>query len=110
MNLQKEFEKEQYNRRYVENERGYICYNVYGDGSVYVHQLYVLPGHRRSGTGTELERLLIEKETPEVIFCDVDLRANNPEASLSAIFTSGYKIHSQKEGLIILCKKLKKKS
>ena len=102
MNLQQRFQQENYERRYIESDCGYICYNAYPDASIYIHELYVLPEKRALGEGRKLEGQLIQKEKPAVIYCDVDLTSKNPEISLKAILAGGYIIEECLSSKIIL--------
>jgi hypothetical protein len=104
MNLQKQFQAEQFNRKYLEDKDGYISYTTYSDNSLYIFEIYVRPEKRRSRLGTELEERLIKKEKPKVIYCDVDLTCNKPEEALQGILTAGYKINEVTSRNIILCK------
>lgn len=110
-NLQKEFESENYGRRYIElPNRGFICYEVFDDSSVYVYQIFVAKRHRRQGLGTVLEQMLIEAESPSEIWCDIDKSAFNWKDSLKAILSSDYSIRQDNERNVLLCRKLKKKT
>lgn len=107
MNLQKKFQEERYDRKYIENLSGYICYQSYDDGSLYVYELFVLPEKRKTSVGTLLEWKLIDKEKPRVIYCDVELKADNPEVALIAFMKRGYKIDQLLGDRIVLRKDIK---
>lgn len=82
-------------------------YNTYPDNSVYIRHLYVKPERRGEGEGKRLEDELIEKEKPRIIYCDIDLTANNPESALAQIlYRANYKIESVSPQQIILRKEL----
>lgn len=107
MNLLKMYFQEKYGTQLIENECGFIMYNAYPDNSVYVRHLYVKPEERGKGIGKALEDRLIEREEPRVIYCDIDLTANNPESSMAQImYRAGYKIDSVSSSQIILRKDL----
>jgi hypothetical protein len=105
--LQKKFQQEKYDRKYIENIYGYICYNSYSDGSLYIHELFTVEEKRNSGKGRLLEKALIKQEKPKVIYCDVDLDSNNPEVALLSILHAGYKIDQSTPSRIILKKEIK---
>lgn len=99
--------QEKYAAKFIESENGFIMYNSYPDNSVYIRHLYVKPEARGKGEGKNLEDLLIEKEKPVVIYCDIDLTANAAESSLSQIlYRANYKIDSVSPQQIILRKEL----
>ena len=102
--MQQQFQQEQFNRKYLEDKDGFISYTIYDDRSIYIYEIYVRPEARRKGAGTKLEEKLIAKEKPTVIYCDVDLQCNNPEAALQGILTADYKITEASNRMIILCK------
>lgn len=106
MNLQQKFQQEQFNRKYAECKDGFISYTIYDDRSLYIYEIYVRPEARRKGIGSLLEKELIKKERPSVIYCDVDLTCNKPEEALQGILTAGYKIKEATNRNIILCKKI----
>lgn len=102
--MQKNYQREKYDRKYIENKYGYICYNAYTDNSVFIHELHVEKEYRKKGKGSELEGELIKKEQPEVIYCDIDLTSNSPETALLAVLSVGYKITGSNSRSII-CRK-----
>lgn len=105
MNLLKMYFQEKYGTKFIEHENGYIMYNVYDDKSVYIRHLYIKPEVRNTGLGKELEDKLIEKENPIAIFCDIDLKANNPEQALGVIMhKANYKIDQVNESFIVMRK------
>ena len=104
--LYAKFQKELYGRKIIENEYGFILYSKFDDGSVYAHSLYVVPEERSKGKGKELERQLIEKEKPTVIFSYIDLTTNNPSLSVKAHLAVGYKIFTANETAITMRKEL----
>lgn len=88
-----EFAKEQFNRETIEIEGvGFIVFNIYDDNSCYIHILYVKPEYRGSAIGEELEKKVIEKYKPKVLYSYVDLSSNNPHISLRCILKAGYEI------------------
>ena len=99
-----QYQKEKYNRKVVENEYGFICYNVYADGSLYIQTLYVIPEARAEGKGKSLEQYVIEKEGPKVVFCKVDRRSNDWEDVLRIIMGSGYSVYSESDTEFMLWK------
>jgi hypothetical protein len=104
----KEYQKEKYDRDTIENEHGFINYNKHDDGSVYINILYVKKKERDKGTGKELEKMLIKKEEPTMIFCDIDMESNGWEKSLIQIVSqANYKYDSTIGRRIILYKDLR---
>ena len=102
-----EFTKEQFNRETIEIEnRGFIVFNNYDDGSCYIHILYVKPQFRSSGIGKKLEQMVINKYKPHTLYSYVDMKSINPEVSLQAIIGAGYKIEQTTEQSIVLKKEL----
>ena len=104
MSLQKLYQQEKYDRKYIENIYGYICYTSYPDGSLYINELFITEKKRNDGKGTALEKRLIKEEKPSVIFCDVDLTTDRPEDALQAILSADYKIVEAMAHKIILKK------
>ena len=107
MQLYKLYEAEKYGRKVISDSDGFITYNMYDDGSMYINTLFVKSEARMSGKGKELEDRAIEKEKPDIVICDIDLNANNPEQSLAQIiFKAGYKILRLEENKIVLYRKI----
>jgi len=103
----KAYQKEKYNREVIENDDGFINYVKYDDGSVYINILYVKKESRNKGTGKELERKLIEKEKPTLIFCDIDMESIGWELALIQIVTQAhYKYESTVGKRIVLYKEI----
>ena len=103
--MRKQFDKEQYDRDSIDIEgKGYVTYNKYDDGSLYVHHMFVTKEKRNQGIGKELEMLLLEKENPIAIHAFVDLDAKNPHLSLLAFIQAGYKINGASNGKIFIYK------
>lgn len=104
----KEYQKEKYGRETIEHDDGFINYAKYDDGSIYINILYVKKESRNKGKGKELERILIEKERPSLIFCDIDMESVGWELSLIQIVTqAGYKYDSTNGKRIILYKEIR---
>lgn len=104
-----EFAKEQFNRETIEIEdRGFITFNNYDDGSCYIHILYVKPQFRSSGIGRKLEQMIIDKYKPHTLYSYVDMISSNPEISLQAILGGGYSIDQTSQASIVLKKILEK--
>lgn len=107
MNLLKMYFQEKYGVKVIESNDGFIMYNTYPDDSLYIRHLYVKPEARGKGEGKTLEDRLIEKEKPRIIYCDVDLTANDPETTLARImYKANYKIESMNTHQIVLRKEL----
>lgn len=102
----KEFQEEQFNRKTIESDKGFITYNIYDDNSAYIHVLYVKPQYRSSGEAANLENILIDKHKPSCLYCYVDLTSNNPEISLQAIIGVGYQIEKTTLDKIVLRKEI----
>lgn len=103
-NLYDAYLKEKYKRRHMLyfEEKGFIEYEMYEDNGCHIWSFYVLPEERHNGIGTKLEEMLIEKEKPSYIACQVELFSNNPELSLRKILTQPYKIVSANSQAIVL--------
>ena len=103
--MRRAFDKEQYDRDSIEIDgEGYVTYNKYDDGSVYVHHMFVTKEKRNKGIGKKLEMLLVKKENPTAIHAYVDLRAKFPEGSLLAFIMAGYKIEGATSEKILINK------
>ena len=95
-------EKYQARRMLFIEDKGFIEYEMYSDNTCHIWSFYVKPEFRHEGLGTKLEEMLIEKEKPSSIACQVELFSNNPELSLRKILTQPYKIVSANSQAIIL--------
>jgi hypothetical protein len=105
MNLWRQFDKEQYDRDSIDIDgEGYVTYNKYDDGSVYVHHMFVTKEKRNQGICKKLEMLLVKKENPTAIHAYVDLVAKNPHLSLLAFIQAGYKISGATSERILIYK------
>ena len=103
--MRRAFDKEQYDRDSIEIKgEGYVTYNKYDDGSVYVHHMFVTKEKRNQGIGKKLERMLVIKECPTAIHAYVDLEAKNPHLSLLAFIQAGYKISGANSEKILIYK------
>ncbi len=100
----KAFQEEQFNRITLEEDYGFITYELFEDNCAYIHILYVKPEHRSTNLGGQLEDMIIEKHNIKNIYCFVDLMSNSPEQSLNCIFKNGYKIDVASVDKIILKK------
>lgn len=101
-----EYFQEKYNTKVVKDNDGYILYNAYSDGSLYVRQFFIKKEARNKSKSRYYEQLLIEKEKPEIIYCDVDLTANDADHALMIILIGGYKIDKVYNDKIILCREI----
>lgn len=111
MDLYQEYQQEKYDRRTIYKlfagaKVGFLSYNIYSDKSCYIDTLFIQKGFRGKGYAQELEAEVIKKENPKVIYCEVDLTANNPEEALGKFMHKGYKIDKQLTGKILLKKYL----
>ena len=97
-----QFQNELYNRETFEDENGFIVYNSYDDGSIYLHIIFIKPDKRRKDEGTKLYKKLIDKLKPNVAYCYVDLTTNNPTLSLNSILSVGFEIFSANAETIVL--------
>lgn len=106
--MYQEYLKEKYDTRkvIVLEDKGFIEYETYPDGSCFIWTLYTRPEVRGDGHGYNLEKLMINKENPKSITCTVDLKAKNPEASLRKILGVGYKLQSWGADQIVLHKEI----
>ena len=105
MSMYNEYLKEKYhNRQTIETDHWFIDYEVFNDNSIFVWILYSDKTTRGAGHGYELEQLMINKEKPISITCQVDLECKNSELSLRRILGVGYKIENVTPTLITLRK------
>lgn len=100
----KAFQEEQFNRLTLEEDYGFITYELFEDNCAYIHILYVKPEFRSDNLGGHLEDMIIKKHNLKDIYCFVDLGSNEPEKSLNCIFHNGYKIDTATSERIILKK------
>lgn len=96
--------KDMYNRDVLVEEHGFVVYQKFEDNSLYIHALYVDRDKRGDGYSLYLEEKLIEKETPDVCFCYVDLTTKNPTLSLKLILLGGYEIYESSSQTVSLKK------
>lgn len=105
MKKYRKYVKEKYNREILETDNGFIEYECFPDGSMYVYILYVDEEARNKGEAKELEKKLIEKEKPTIIFCDVDKDSNGWDIALFQLTKlGGYEIFEETEDVVVLCK------
>lgn len=107
MELYKQYIKEMYNRECMYFDRGFITYDAYDDGSIYIHSIYTTPEARNNRLASQMEQALIEKYNPSLITCYVDLTTKNPTLSASVIMAAGYKIVNSNGHSIVFEKRLK---
>lgn len=100
--------KEKYNRELEESENGFIDYECFSDGSMYIYTLFVSKESRNKGEAFALEQKIIDKHDPNAIFCDIDKDSNNWVLSLVQICKKAdYNIFEETKDKVILWKKLK---
>jgi hypothetical protein len=108
MKLYKKYLEEKYDRKIIEDKDGFIEYKKFSDGSVYIYTLFVSKDSRNHGLGHGLELQMIAKESPTLIFCDIDLNSYGAEIALSQIIKKAkYKIHKTEHDKIILFKEVR---
>lgn len=89
-NLIKQYFIEQYNYDFVESDHGYIMYKKYEDNSVYIEQMYIDKSWRNKGIGQALFRVLVDKEKPASVYCDIDLSSKHGRESLEKFINHGF--------------------
>lgn len=89
MKLYAEYIKEKYDRDIIYDDDGYISYNKLDNNTIFIHTLFVSKEARRSGKGQELEQSLIERETPEIILCNIDMKGKDYQGAFAAIVDGG---------------------
>lgn len=101
--------KEKYNRKLEESDNGFIEYDIFPDGSMYIYTLFVDKESRNKGEGKALETYILEKEKPYVVFCDIDRESNDWEITLAQLTgKGGYEIYHQNKEQIVLWKVITK--
>jgi GNAT superfamily N-acetyltransferase len=107
MQKYKDYIYEKYNRKVIEVEHGFIDYEKFDDGSIYIYTLYVVPEARNQGTGKLLEDMVVEEENPTVLFCDIDKDSNNWILALVQICKKAdYKVYEDLKDKVVLYKEL----
>lgn len=104
MQLYVDYCKEMYDRDVIFNDKSFVSYKYFEDGSLYVHSLFTSPEHRRSNQSLSLLNTLLEKYSPSVITCYVDVTTNNPNLSLQLLLQQGFKIYESSPTAISLVK------
>jgi len=108
MEMYRQYAKEKYNREVEYDENGFIEYEYFHDGSMYIHTLFVTREGRSKGQGKGWETKIIEKHKPHSIFCDIDKSSNNWVLALVQICKKAdYKVYKETENKVILYKELK---
>ena len=102
--MYKAFQKEHYGRDTLNTDKGFIVYEHFDDGSLYIHVLFIKQEFRSRGSAKELEQILIDRFNPSSLHCYVDTTGKNPEQSMQAILGVGYKIQDVTNDRIILKK------
>ncbi len=105
--MYKEVQKELYDRDVYETEHGFIVYQAFEDGSLYLHLLYVKDNLRGNGVGTQIVDEVVELTKSKVLISYVDLTTKNPELSIKAHLGYGMKIRKSDETSITFYKELK---
>lgn len=101
--------KEIYNREVITTEEGFVTYSSKDEeGTVIIHSIFVSPDARRKGVTAELEKLVIDAESPTFLMGYVDLTSSTPERSILGLIKSGYLITSTTKQIIYLGKQVKK--
>jgi hypothetical protein len=102
--------KEKYNRKLVESKNGFIDYEIFDDGSMYIHTLYVDPKGRdeKASEGQMLEEYIIQKENPWVVYCDIDKQSNRWQSVVKLFMrVKKYKIEKEDEYKVVMYKELR---
>jgi len=111
MKIYAEYIKEKYDREIIYDDFGYISYNKLTNDTIFVHTLFVTESKRREGKGQEYERLLIRKEKPTLMLCNIDTKAKGSrEAFLALVNGGGYLLleaEFEEEDKIYLYKEVK---
>ena len=94
--------KEKYNRKVLESKHGFITYEMYSDRSCLIDILWVSKEKRGTGEGRKLEKSLIDKEKPKVIFCEVDKYSKEWELALTILVKGGYSIYEEYDHKFVL--------
>lgn len=107
MELYKKYAKEKYNREVEYDEFGFIEYEYFNDGSMYIYTLFVSKEGRNKGEGKGWESVIIEKHNPKIIYCDIAKDSNNWVLALVQICKKAdYKVWEDREDRVVLYKEL----
>ena len=102
-----QYVKEKYGREILENDDGFIEYELFDDNSIYIYTLFTTKESRDKGNGKGLEQVLIDKYKPHTIMCDIDKGSNQWILALVQICKKAdYKVYSDTEHKVILYKEL----
>lgn len=92
-----------------EDHRGFFTYRVINNGIFEVVDLFILPGFRGRGVGTEYANL-IENMAKEfncnTVYCYSCIEANNWKDSDGYIRAHGYKKTHTEDNMVYYCKEL----
>lgn len=95
-------------KRIIEDEFGFIVFEVHPD-CVLINELFVVPEERRKGRGLFLGKeveSIAKSIGKKLLVCTVDPRAKNAGDSIKAILAMGMSLSRVKDNLIYLIKEL----
>lgn len=96
--------KERLNQEVIENESGFIIYNINGK-SCFLAEMYIKPDSRKSGLFiellNELKELAVENDC-EHITATIHQYDKGATNSLSSAFKYGFKIHQAHNNIITI--------
>jgi len=108
MELYKKYAKEKYNRDVIFDEYGFIEYECFTDGSMYIYTLFVSEEGRNKGQGKDWETKVIEKHNPHTIYCDIEKDSSNWILALVQICKKAdYNVYEDNQYRVILKKEIK---
>lgn len=100
------FQKELYGRETIWDDNGFVVYSPKGDGSVYVHAIYVKPESRKKGAASVLMEKIVFKENPTLFCSYVDLHTSNYNDAVKIHLAYGFKIYKATSDSILFIKEL----
>lgn len=108
MSLFSDYFREKSNCETIENENGFVVYQVFED-ELFIKEYYIVPEKRLSNAHVDffdkLYDVAIDKKC-KYVSASVDIKCNDPETPLVFNLKNGFKIHSLSGNRIILTREL----
>ena len=102
----KHFHEENYGRKTIETDKGFVVFEIYEDNSAYIHIMYIKPEYRNKKIGSHLMDQITKEYGVKCFTCYVDLTSKEPEKALVPILLNGFKIDKVFSDKIVLYRKV----